>query len=111
MVQNMFTKNRKHVTSVNGAILYQLRDSFGEEMVMAAMGVLRRRRSSTLEMEERNSRLHRAVTKPPAQVIREIQSTIRRKLYILDMDLRTSPTQGQGSDETYLSTWFGLFQR
>lgn len=30
-------------------IIYQLRDSFGEEMVVAAMGV--RRRSSILEME------------------------------------------------------------
>ncbi|CAA7053005.1 unnamed protein product [Microthlaspi erraticum] len=59
---------------------------------------------------ERNSRLHRAMTKPAAQVIREIQALIQRKLYVLDMkdrDVNSSTT----SNDTYLSTWFGCFQR
>ncbi|CAA7058257.1 unnamed protein product [Microthlaspi erraticum] len=61
--------------------------------------------------KERNSRLHRAVSKPPALVIREIQSTIRRKLYVLDMAISDRSTITQPPQETYLATWFGFFQR
>lgn len=58
--------------------------------------------------KERNSRLHSNSTRPSQIVIKEIQVVIRNKLYGLDR-------LGRGvlvpsTEDSYLSTWFGLFQ-
>ncbi|CAA7061143.1 unnamed protein product [Microthlaspi erraticum] len=58
---------------------------------------------------ERNSCLHRAVIKPAAQVTREIQTLMRRKLYALDTTLPIN-TSSRNTTNSFLSYWFGGFQ-
>lgn len=62
---------------------------------------------------ERNSRIHTNVSKPPAQIVRDIFLHLRAKLLALDIEekkLLTTPSSRQ-DNQTYLSTWFDKVQR
>ncbi|XP_024012099.1 uncharacterized protein LOC112086740 [Eutrema salsugineum] len=62
--------------------------------------------------KERNARLHTAVTKTPAQIIRDVHSILRSRLAGLDRsNTRSDLLAAQPNNtlcSTYLSVWFGF---
>ncbi|KAL1205936.1 hypothetical protein V5N11_018015 [Cardamine amara subsp. amara] len=58
---------------------------------------------------ERNFRLHTNVAQSPSVLIHEIQQTLRAQLAGLN-HVPTSPQFQNTHQDTYLTTWFALFQ-
>lgn len=63
-----------------------------------------------MKFGKKNARLHRDETKPSAQVTREIQSILRRKLAGLDTRACDTQHPPSSSAQTYLSLWFDYIQ-
>ncbi|CAA7055335.1 unnamed protein product [Microthlaspi erraticum] len=62
---------------------------------------------------ERNARLHTSMSKPVHILVKEIQLLLRTKLFGLDRSIApssSSVSSAFGQEDSFLSTWFGLFQ-
>lgn len=60
---------------------------------------------------ERNSRLHSSTSKSSHLLVKDIQQIMRAKLFGMDRKLQSLPFSSPHQTETYLTTWFSLFQQ